>query len=103
MSDKEFQRYWLIGAGVAGAIVAVVAALALTLIATARSILANAGRALGLVNEIVTTTQPIWELEQTNAVADQLLEGAQAIRRHATQVADALAGPAAAAAGNTQP
>jgi len=97
MSEQEFRRYWLIGGVAAGAIVAVVAALALTLIATARSILANAGRALGLANEIVATTAPIWELEQTNAVADQLLEGAQAIRRHATQVADALAGPAPAA------
>ena len=103
MSEKDFHRYWFAGGFFATAVVAVVATLVLAIIGTARSILANAGRALGLANEIVTTTAPIWELDKTNAVAGQLLEGAQAIRQHATQVADAPAGPAPDTAGEPQP
>ena len=78
-----------IGAGV----VAAVATLLLVIIGTARSILHNAARALELANEIVANTRAIWELDTTNAVATQLLEGAQAIENHATELADALETP----------
>lgn len=93
MTKKQFLTYWLSGMGVASALVAVVAALVLTIIATARSILSNANHALGAATEIVKTTQPIWELEHTSAVAGQLLTEAQAIEHHATQVADTLEKP----------
>ena len=91
MSEKQFLRRWYAGVAVAAAVVAAVAALLLVIIGTARGILTNARRALGIANEIVTNTRPIWELERTNAVAVQLLEGARAIEGHATEVADALA------------
>lgn len=97
MSDKQFVRYWYTGIAVAAAIVVAVAALLIAIIGTARSILTNARRALALANEIVANTRPIWQLEQTNAVASQLLDGARAIERHATEVADALEAPAPAA------
>ena len=93
MGEKQFLRYWYTGVAVAVAIVAAVAALLLTIIGTARGILGNARRALGIANEIVDNTRPIWELERTNAVAAQLLGGARAIEGHATDVADALAPP----------
>ncbi len=96
MSDKQFVRYWYTGIAIAATIVAAVAALLIAIIATARSILTNARRALALANEIVANTRPIWQLEQTNAVASQLLDGARAIERHATEVADALEAPAPA-------
>ncbi len=95
MSEKQFIRNWYTGLGVAVGVVAAVAVLLLTIIGTARSILGNARRALGVANEIVVNTRPIWELEQTNAVASQLLEGAQAIAGHAAAVADALETPPA--------
>lgn len=93
MSDKQFVRYWYTGITIAAAIVAAVAALLIAIIGTARSILTNARRALALANEIVANTRPIWQLEHTNAVATQLLEGSRAIERHATEVADALETP----------
>ncbi len=93
MSEKQFLRDWYTGVAVAAAIVATVAALLLAIIGTARAILSNAQRALAAANEIATNTRPVWELERTNAVAVQLLEGAQAIEGHATEVADALETP----------
>jgi len=93
MTKKEFLRNWYSGMGIAALIVAVVAALLLLIIKTARDILGNATHALGVANEIVANTQPIWELDTTNAVAAQLLTGAKAIEKHATQIADALEAP----------
>lgn len=96
MTTQRFVRVWSIGIGIAAGIVVAVAALLLAIIATARSILGNARRALELANEIVANTRPIWELEQTNAVAGQLLDGAVAIEQHASEVAGALETPAPA-------
>ncbi len=93
MTERTFLRYWRTGLGIAVAVVAAAAALLLAIIGTARSILHHAERALELANEIVANTRPIWQLEQTNAVAVQLQEGAQAIEEHATEVADALEAP----------
>ncbi len=90
MDKKRFLTYWLSGMGIGSAVVAIVAALVLSIIMTARSILSHATHALNAANEIVTTTHPIWELERTNEVASQLLIEAQAIEHHATQVADTL-------------
>ncbi len=92
MNKKQFLSYWYTGMAIAAAIIGVVAVLVLAIIATARSILFNAKRALNLANEIVTNTRPIWELEQTNTAATQLLQEAKSIERHATQVADGLEG-----------
>ena len=96
MSEQQFRRRWYTGLAVAGGVVAAVAGLLLAIIGTARRILGNAGRALEIANEIVANTRPIWELERTNGVAVELLEGARAIERHATEVADALEAPVAA-------
>ena len=93
MTKRKFLGNWYMGMGIATLIVGVVAALLLTLISAARSILNNATHALGVAKEIVANTQPVWELEKTNAVAAQLLEGARAIEQRATQIADALEAP----------
>ncbi len=93
MTKKKFVGKWYLGMGIAGVVVGVVAALLLTIIGVARSILNNATDALGVAKEIVHNTQPIWELEKTNAVAIQLLEGARAIEQHATEIADTLEAP----------
>ncbi len=93
MSKERPHRHWYIGFGIAATVVTVVAALVLALIATARSILQNAERALAVAREIVEHTRPIWELDSTNTAAAQLLQQAQSIERHATEVADALEAP----------
>ena len=97
MAEKQFRTYWYAGVALVGVIVAAVAVLLLAIIATARSILDNALRALSVANEIVTNTRPIWDIEKTITVTDQLMDGARAIEQHATQVADALDGPPAPA------
>jgi hypothetical protein len=93
MTDKKLRGNWYLGMGIASAVVAVVAGLLLAIIATARSILRNATHALSVAEGIVVSTKPIWELELTNAVAGQLLDGARSIEEHATQIADALEAP----------
>lgn len=91
MTERDRLLFWRLTLA-AAAIVGVVAGLLLAIIATARSILGNAGRALDTADEIVSTTRPIWQLEQTNVAASQLLATARAIEQHATEVADALEG-----------
>jgi hypothetical protein len=93
MSGKSFLRYWYTGAAVAVAVIAAVAAILLAIIATARSIRANALRILGLAEEIVENTRPIWKLADTDAATAQLLGGARAIAQHASEIADALEAP----------
>lgn len=95
MTESEFLGRWSLGLAVAAIVVVVVAVLVIAIILTARAILANATRALTVADEIVAKTMPIWELERTNAIAAQLLDGARAIERHAGQVADALEAPVA--------
>jgi hypothetical protein len=90
MTRSGTSPWWAVGFTVAGAVVAIVAALLLAIIATARSILANAERIIGVANEIVENTRPIWQLERTNAVAVELLDGARAIEEHGLAIADAL-------------
>jgi hypothetical protein len=89
MSEKSV-RGWYAGLAIAGAIVAAVAGLLVTIIAVAHGILANASRALSVADTIVDSTQPIWDLEQTNAAAAQLLDEARAIEQHASAVAEGM-------------
>ncbi|MBA2598993.1 MAG: hypothetical protein H0V00_20420 [Chloroflexia bacterium] len=96
MTESDFLSRWYLGIGIAAAVVVVVAILVIAIILTARSILNTANQALGIANDIVVKTQPIWALETTNAVAVELLEGARAIEEHAGQVATALEAPVAA-------
>lgn len=93
MTNNKFVRNWYLGMGLAGVVVAVVAALLLAIISTARSILRNATHALNVAEGIVVSTEPIWQLDLTNAVAAQLLDNARSIEEHATQIADVLEAP----------
>jgi hypothetical protein len=95
MTESEFLSRWYLGLGIAAVVVLLVAVLVIAIILVARSILNTATQALSIANTIVDKTQPIWDLETTNAVAVELLEGAQAIEDHAGQVATALEAPVA--------
>ncbi len=90
MTANKFVSQWKAGAALVGGVVVAVAALLLGIIATARSISSHAQRALRVAQEIVDNTQPIWKLEDTNDVAQDLLERARSIEQHATHVADQL-------------
>ena len=71
-------------------IILAAAILLLLVRAQAKRILSLATVALGQVKQIRENTNSIWGLEQTNAVAGDILEGAQAIEAHAGLVAQAL-------------
>lgn len=92
MTDAQLYTDWIIGLIITVVVVVIVAALLLWILALARSIAANATRALHAVERIRANTQPIWALQDTNAVGLQILEGAQSIREHAEAAADVLEG-----------
>lgn len=90
MKDSGLLRRWQVGWALLVAIVGVVAALLLTIIATAQSILAHGKEALRVAEQVVESTQPIWGLADTSAAMELLEADADAIARRATAVADAL-------------
>jgi hypothetical protein len=90
MTDALLWTYWFRALAIAAVIVVIAAALLLAVLATAKRIERNAGAALGLVKQIRENTQVIWALQDTNAVARQLSDGASAILSNAWTIAQAL-------------
>jgi type II secretory pathway pseudopilin PulG len=84
---------------VATVIIAVAAALLVTIWLTARSIAAHATRALRAAEAIRDNTRVIWQLQTTNEVAEQIRDTVCEIESKATKLIDALQNPAAAAGG----
>lgn len=90
MTDSDLVARWTVGMAVAVAVVLVVAVLLVLIIDQAKGILAAAVRCLDAVRSIRVNVEPIWDLETTNRVAEQLVGGAQSIEGHAKLLADAL-------------
>lgn len=90
MSDAELWASWRIWLGVAALVVLVAAALLVVIWLTARRILVDAVRALNAVEKIREQTQPIWALEETNEIADDILRTVQAIEGKGGALAGAL-------------
>lgn len=89
-------RLWML---VATVIIAVAAALLITIWLTARSIAAHATRALRAAEAIRDNTRVIWQLQTTNDVAEEIRNTVCEIESKATKLIDALQNPAAAAGG----
>jgi hypothetical protein len=81
---------------VAALVIAIAAALLVTIWLTARSIVAHATRALAAAEAIRANTAPIWQLQTTNEVAEELLATVRAIEDKGGKLVDALHGQAAA-------
>jgi hypothetical protein len=92
MTDADLYRLWYLWLAVGGAIVIVAAALLVTIWLTARGIRREALRALRAVERIREATQPIWLLDETNRVADDLLAAAHDLETHGAEIAAALCG-----------
>lgn len=90
MSAQDIYGWWFFWVGIAGAVVAVAAALLVTIVMLARQIASLAATGLAVVEQIEQNTKPIWQLNATNHVARQLLDGAQAIEGSADAIVDAL-------------
>ena len=94
MSDAELWSAWRMWIIVATVVVLLAAGLLITILVTARRILSEAVRALNAVENIRKNTQPIWELQTTNKVAEQILQTVEAIEQKGGALVRALEGQA---------
>ena len=92
MSDADLWAAWRMWILVATVVVLLAAGLLITILVTARRILAEAVRALHAVEAIRTNTQPVWELKTTNQVAEQILQTVEAIEQKGGALVGALEG-----------
>jgi hypothetical protein len=92
MTDTDLYRLWYLWLAIGGAIVLVAAGLLVTIWLTARGIEREALRALRAVERIGAATQPIWALDETNRLADELLAAARDLETHGGAIASALGG-----------
>ena len=90
MNDAEYYNMFYIGLAIAGAIVLIAATLLILILIAARRILKLAGAALGIVVNIKQNTLSIWELQNTNHTAIDILNEADTILSNAGAVATAL-------------
>ena len=81
MSDAELWAAWRLWIVVATVVVLLAAGLLITILLTARGILADAVRALNAVETIRKNTQAVWELQTTNQVAERILHTVEAIEQ----------------------
>lgn len=87
MADVGAWGMWM---GVAGLVIVIAAALLITIFLVARSIYAHALRALKAAEAIRVNTLPIWELQTSNDVAEQLLATVKAIESKGGALVQAL-------------
>ncbi len=90
MNDAAYYNEFYIGLAIAGAIVLIAATLLILILVAARRILNLAQAALGIVVNIKQNTLSIWELQNTNHTAIDILNEADTILSNAGAVATAL-------------
>ena len=99
MTDTELWRSWSLWMGLAALVIVIAAALLITIWLTARSILAHAMRAHAAAEKIRINTMPIWALQTTNEVAQELLDSVQSIEAKGGKLVEALESHAGAGGG----
>lgn len=90
MNDAAYYKEFYIALAIAGAIVVIAATLLILIWMAARRILILANAALGIVINIKQNTMSIWELQNTNHKAVDILNEADTILSNAGAVATAL-------------
>lgn len=90
MNDAEYYKEFYIALAIAGAIVVIAALLLILIWIAARRILKLANAALGIVVNIKQNTLSIWELQNTNHKAIDILTEADTILGSAGAVAQAF-------------
>lgn len=90
MNDAAYYKEFYIGLVIAGAIVVIAAVLLILILVAARRILKLANAALAIVINIKQNTMSIWELQNTNHTAIDILNEADTILSNAGAVATAL-------------
>ena len=90
MSEADLYFWWVVWLAIAAIITVAAAALLITVIIAARRILKLARQALETVEEIEQNTNSIWQLEDSDEVAGELLSGAEAIKGNAETIVSVL-------------
>ena len=90
MNDAAYYNEFYIALALAGAVVVIAAVLLILILVAARRILKLAVAALGIVVNIKQNTLSIWELQNTNHKAIDILNDADTILSNAGAVATAL-------------
>jgi sensor histidine kinase regulating citrate/malate metabolism len=92
MPDAELYTIWYWSLAVAGVVVLLAAALLMAIVLVARRILSNARQALEAAEAIAEDTKVIWELEETNRTAEEILATAESIEERGGRIACTLRG-----------
>ena len=92
MPDAELYTIWLWSLVVAGVVVLLAAALLIAILLVARRILGHARQALEAARAIAEDTKVIWELDETNRSAEEILVAAESIEERAGRIAGILRG-----------
>lgn len=92
MSAAGLYSLWSLWLAIGGAIVVVAATLLIAILMTARGIEREALRALRAVERIREATRPVWLLDDTNRVSDDLLAAARDLETHGAEIAATLGG-----------
>ncbi len=93
MTDNELFGIFFVGLGIAAVLIVVAAALLIAVLLLARSILKHAGEALEAAQRVADDTQIIWQLDETNRIAGEILMGAESIESHGAQIVAAVSEP----------
>jgi hypothetical protein len=102
MTDAQLYAIWGWSLGAAAVVVLLAAALLIAILLVARSILAHAGQALDALHEIDESTRVIWDLEETNRIAGEILETAESIEERGAGISGALQGEHASSGGGAK-
>lgn len=99
MNDAQLYTVWTWSLAVAAVVVVLAVILLVAILLVARRILAHGGQALEAAEAIAGDTEVIWELEETNRLAEEVLEAAESIEERGGHIAGTLQGDRAASGG----
>jgi hypothetical protein len=92
VTDAELYTVWGWSLAVAGIVVLLAAALLIAILLVARRILSHARQALEAAEAIAEETKVIWELDETNTLAEEILATAESIEERGARIAGTLHG-----------
>jgi len=95
VTSAELWAAWRLWMLVAAVIILIAAGLLITIWLTARSIVAHATRALKAAEAIRNNTQAIWQLQNTNDMAEEIRDTVCNIETKAKKLVGALQGQTA--------
>ncbi|MGI8829481.1 MAG: hypothetical protein ACR2I5_06895 [Candidatus Limnocylindria bacterium] len=93
MTDADLFTAFAIGLAIAAVLTLVAAGLLIAVLFAARAILGHAAEALEAAQKIAADTEVIWQLDETNRIAGEILMGAESIEAHGAQIVGAVSAP----------